>query len=96
MRPIWAGNFSLQEYIQSLMKLVHWFFTVDHYPYVRWLSVHAVVNDDGGAVGLTECPAALQRWMFSGPVMARVIIDFERVDRAVCSGQECRIYSRKM
>ena len=39
---------------------------------------NAVVKDDGGAVGHTECPAALKRWMFSGPEMARVIIDFER------------------
>ena len=39
---------------------------------------NAVVNDDGGAVGLTECPAALQRWMASRPEMARVINDFER------------------
>ena len=39
---------------------------------------NAVVNDDGGAVVLTECPAALQRWMVSGPEMARIINDFER------------------
>ena len=39
---------------------------------------NAGVNDDGGAVGLTECPATLQKWMFSGPEMARVIIEFER------------------
>ena len=39
---------------------------------------NAVVKDDGGAVGLTECPVTLQKWMFSGPEMARVIIEFER------------------
>ena len=45
------------------------------------------VKDDGGAVGLTECSATLQKWMFSGPEMARVIIEFERwVDRALCKG----------
>ena len=38
MRSIRAGNFTL--YIQSLTKHVHWFFTVDHYHYVRWISVH--------------------------------------------------------
>ena len=37
----------------------------------------AVVKDGDGAVGLTECPAALQRWMFSGIEMTCVIIDFE-------------------
>ena len=47
----------------------------------------ADVKDDGGAVGLTECPATLQKWMFSGPDMARVIIEFERcVDHALCRG----------
>ena len=46
---------------------------------------NAVVGDDGGAVGLAECPIALQRWMVSGPEMARVINDFERsVDCALC------------
>ena len=48
---------------------------------------NAGVNDDGGAVGLTECPATLQKWMFSGPEMGRVIIEFERwVDHALCRG----------
>ena len=37
---------------------------------------NAGVNVDGGAVGLTECPATLQKWMFSRPEMARVIIEF--------------------
>ena len=47
---------------------------------------NAVVKDDGGAVGLTECPTALQRWMVSGPDMARVINDFEiSVDSALCT-----------
>ena len=38
---------------------------------------NASVKDDGGAVGLTENPAALRRWMVSGPEMARVIEEFE-------------------
>ena len=47
-----------------------------------WQSINhdqhnAGVKDDGGAVGLTECPATL-KWVFSGPEMARVIIEFER------------------
>ena len=37
----------------------------------------ASVKGDDGAVGLTENPAALQRWMVSGPEMARVIGEFE-------------------
>lgn len=38
---------------------------------------NAVVKDDGGAVGLTESPAALQRWMVCGPEMARLLNEFE-------------------
>ena len=34
---------------------------------------NAAVKDDGGAVGLSETPAALKCWMVSGPEMARVI-----------------------
>ena len=56
---------------------------------------NAGVNDDGGAVGLTECPATLRKWMFSGPDMTRVIIEFERsVDRTLGrrSGVQKRIW----
>ncbi|KAG0708495.1 hypothetical protein GWK47_023998 [Chionoecetes opilio] len=38
---------------------------------------NASVKGDGGAVGLTENPAALRRWMVSGPEMARLIQEFE-------------------
>jgi len=38
---------------------------------------NACVKDDGGAVGLTECPTALLRWMVSGPEMARVVGEFQ-------------------
>lgn len=31
---------------------------------------NASVKGDGGAVGLTENPSALRRWMVSGPEMA--------------------------
>ena len=31
----------------------------------------------GGAIGLLENPAALRRWMFSGPEMARMLKEFE-------------------
>ena len=38
---------------------------------------NACVKGDGGAVGLTENPAALHRWMVSGPQMAQIIAEFE-------------------
>ena len=37
---------------------------------------NASVKGDGGAVGLTENPAALHRWMVSGPEMACLIKEF--------------------
>ena len=37
---------------------------------------NASVKGDGGAVGLTENPAALHGWMVSGPEMARLIEEF--------------------
>ena len=120
VRSLRTANFQL--YVQSLTKLVPWFFSLDHFNYSRWISVHlrdmvtlvhlhpniyaefmmghftvrktdhsfsniaidqaheqnnAVVKNDGGAIGLTESPSALQRWMVSGPEMAGLINDFE-------------------
>lgn len=39
---------------------------------------NASIKGDGGAVGLTENPAALRRWMISGPETARMIEEFEQ------------------
>ena len=38
---------------------------------------NAVVKGEGGAVGLTENPGALKRWMISGPEIARIVNEFE-------------------
>ena len=38
---------------------------------------NACIKGDGGAVGLTDNPSALRRWMISGPEVARVISEFE-------------------
>ena len=34
---------------------------------------NACVKEQGGAIGLTETPTALLRWMVAGPEMARVV-----------------------
>lgn len=39
--------------------------------------VNAEVKGEGGAVGLTEHPAALRRWMVAGPEISRMIHEFE-------------------
>ena len=38
---------------------------------------NAIVKGEGGAVGLTESPQALRRWMVSGPELARLVNEFE-------------------
>lgn len=40
--------------------------------------VNAIIKGEGGAVGLTENPVALKRWMVPGPEPSRIIQEFER------------------
>lgn len=35
------------------------------------------IKGDGGAVGLTESPEALRRWMIAGPEISRIVHEFE-------------------
>ena len=35
------------------------------------------IKEDGGAVGLTDNPSTLQRWMIAGPEVARAIAEFQ-------------------
>ena len=39
--------------------------------------VNTIVKGEGGAVGLTENPAALRRWMVAGPELSRMVQEFE-------------------
>lgn len=39
-----------------------------------------IIKGDGGAVGLTEDPSALRRWMIAGPETSRPIEEFETVN----------------
>eukprot|EP00733_Pompholyxophrys_punicea_P000350 Pompholyxophrys_punicea_v1_NODE_93_length_3578_cov_92.823162.p2 type:complete len:144 gc:universal NODE_93_length_3578_cov_92.823162:1687-1256(-) len=38
---------------------------------------NALFKGDGGAVGLTENPVALRRWLLAGPDLSRLITEFE-------------------
>ena len=42
-----------------------------------------LVKGDGGAIGLTENTKQLQRWMISGPEMARSINEFESAQEEI-------------
>ena len=46
---------------------------------------NANVKGDGGAVGLTDNPNALQRWMVAGQEMSRMVAEFEDDS---CQGSE--------
>lgn len=120
LKSVRQSNFT--QYVDSISKMLPWFFSMNHPNYARWLSVHvqdmrlqhhtapevfskfndglftvhkstrnfssiaidqaheqnnAMVKGDGGAVGLTENPNALRRWMMSGPEIARLVNEFE-------------------
>ena len=38
---------------------------------------NACIKSDGGAIGLTDNPSALRRWMVAGPQVATLIAEFE-------------------
>ena len=46
--------------------------------------VNACIKGDGGAVGLTDDPNALQCWMVAGPEVARAIGEFQAAMEPVC------------
>ena len=43
---------------------------------------NVVIKCDGGAVGVTEKPSALQRCMVSGPVVSHLVAQYEAVSQA--------------
>ena len=51
---------------------------------------NATVKSDGGAVGLTQSPAGLRRWMLAGPEVMRLTADFEASLEAEHKGHEMR------
>ena len=46
------------------------------------------VKVEGGAVGITEDPAALLRWMVAGPEVARVVHEFMAHQEGILNGKE--------
>ena len=46
------------------------------------------VKGEGGAVGITEDPAALLRWMVAGPEVARVVYGFMAHQEGILNGKE--------
>ena len=38
-----------------------------------------VIKSDGGAIGVTEDPSVLRRWMVAGPEISRLVANYETV-----------------
>ena len=55
--------------------------STNHFSYIAMDQSHEQLNKsikgEGGAVGLTEDPVALRRWMIAGPELSRVVSEFE-------------------
>ena len=43
---------------------------------------NAVIKGDGGAIGLTEDPSALRRWMVAGPEVSHLVSQYEAASKA--------------
>lgn len=43
---------------------------------------NAVIKADGGAVGVTEDPSALRRWMIAGPQVSQLVSEYEAASEA--------------
>jgi len=53
---------------------------------------NAIVKGSGGAVGLTENPAALKRWMVTGPEIARMVTEFEVLSAPGRPAEDTEVY----
>ena len=42
------------------------------------------IKGDGGVIGLTDNPTALQRWIMGGPEVARIVDEFETSFQTSC------------
>ena len=51
---------------------------------------NAVIKGEGGAIGVTEDPSALRRWMVAGPEVSRLATEFEIVSEAKDANEKVR------
>ncbi len=62
------GHFTVQKSARQFSAIA-----LDH----NHEQLNQLIKGDGGAIGLTENPGALLRWMVAGPELARVINEFD-------------------
>ncbi len=51
---------------------------------------NAVVKGDGGAIGITEDPSALRRWMVSGPEVSHLVSQYESTSQVKVASEDVR------
>ena len=51
---------------------------------------NAVVKGDGGAIGITEDPSALRRWMISGPEVSQIVSQYELASQVKTAKEDIR------
>ena len=49
---------------------------------------NAIVKGDGGAIGITEDPSALRRWMVSGPEVSHLVSQYESASELKVSSED--------
>ena len=73
LHPITAREFDIGHFVIHKTKRVFSGIALDQ----AHEQNNASVKGDGGAVGLTENPSALRRWMVAGPEVSRLVEEFE-------------------
>ena len=95
-REFEAGNFTIQKTSRQFSAI-----PIDQ----AHEQNNAAIKGDGGAVGLTDNPAALRRWMMAGPEITRLIGEFQdepdcgtdhQTHGTMTSQQVCRVPSSTM
>ena len=57
-------------------------FNVPFYYCYRYLAANTVIKAVGGAIGVTEDPSALRRWMVAGPEVSQLVAQYEIASEA--------------
>ena len=73
LHPVLYKEFTDGHFVVQKAAHIFWAISVDQ----AHEQVNEVIKGDGGAIGLTENPQALHRWMLAGPEIARVVTEFE-------------------
>lgn len=55
---------------------------------------NAIVKGDGGAIGITEDPSSLRRWMVSGPEVSQLVYQYELASQAKVAKEDIRHHEK--